>query len=189
MNYFNTPNSHTNSPLSTLANVSQKHATKCLKPAWPDVPAKNITPLFERVKAKFHYTGPTGPARTQRSFSETRAAKKSVRVRSGRARVVEFSYNLAWWIWGIDLVNDVRCEPCDDLQRVDAPLGVAFTMPNPDSLGRLTLFSVKRAVLHRNRWFWVCFAASVCLFCCCCWGVSITGSSNLVIEFTLSIFL
>ena len=46
------------------------------------------------VKAKFHYTDPTGPARTQRSF----AAKKSVRVRagpvgSGRARVVEFSYN------------------------------------------------------------------------------------------------
>ena len=31
------------------------------------------------VIAKFHYTGPTGPARTQRSF----AAKKSVRVRSG----------------------------------------------------------------------------------------------------------
>jgi len=37
------------------------------------------------VKAKFHYTDPTGPARTQRSF----AAKKSVRV---RVRVVEFSY-------------------------------------------------------------------------------------------------
>jgi len=42
------------------------------------------------IKAKFHYTGPTGPARTlsetrtdQRSFSETRAAKKSVRVRAG----------------------------------------------------------------------------------------------------------
>ena len=40
------------------------------------------------IIAKFHYTGPTGPARTQRSF----AAKKSVRVRvgpvgSGRARV------------------------------------------------------------------------------------------------------
>jgi len=31
------------------------------------------------IKAKFHYTDPTGPARTQRSF----AAKKSVRVRSG----------------------------------------------------------------------------------------------------------
>ena len=62
-----------------------------------------------RVRAKFHYTDPTGPARTQRSF----AAKKSVRVRvvefsssptmcadfvrvgSGpcRVRVVEFSYN------------------------------------------------------------------------------------------------
>ena len=70
-------------------------------------------------KAKFHYTGPTGPDRTHanphgpaRTLSETRtdpteflgdpAAKKSVRVRagpvtpvgSGRARVVEFSYNL-----------------------------------------------------------------------------------------------
>jgi len=43
-----------------------------------------------RLIAKFHYTDPTGPARTQRSFS----AKKSVRVRSGpcRVRVVEFSY-------------------------------------------------------------------------------------------------
>ena len=50
------------------------------------------------LRAKFHYTGPTGPARTQRSF----AAKKSVRVRAGpvgsvsgpcrvRVRVVEFS--------------------------------------------------------------------------------------------------
>jgi len=42
------------------------------------------------LKAEFHYTGPTGPdrtlsetARTQRSFAETRAANKSVRVRSG----------------------------------------------------------------------------------------------------------
>jgi len=39
------------------------------------------------VKAKFHYTDPHGlcrrPARTQQSFSETRAAKKSVRVQSG----------------------------------------------------------------------------------------------------------
>ena len=25
---------------------------------------------------------------------------------------------------------------------------------------------VKRAGVHPNRWFWVCFAASVCLFCC-----------------------
>ena len=45
------------------------------------------------IMAKFHYTGPTGPARTrtdphglcwtQRSFSETQAAKKSVLVRAG----------------------------------------------------------------------------------------------------------
>jgi len=69
--------------------------------------------LLATLKAKFHYTradrtradrhGPTHglcrrPARTQQSFSETRAAKKSVRVRAGpvgtrRARdVVEFSY-------------------------------------------------------------------------------------------------
>jgi len=53
----------------------------------------------DNVKAKFHYTDPTGPARTQRSF----AAKKSVRVRagrrqspcgSGRVRVMEFSFNV-----------------------------------------------------------------------------------------------
>ena len=49
---------------------------------------------------------------------------------------------------------------------VDASSGVALMMPNPDSLGRLTPFSVKRAGVHPNRWFWVCFAASVCLFCC-----------------------
>ena len=50
----------------------------------------------KRIIAEFHYTDPTGPARTQRSF----AAKKSVRVRAGpvgsvsgpcRVRVVEFS--------------------------------------------------------------------------------------------------
>jgi len=62
-----------------------------------------------QVNAKFHYTGPTGPdqtradphglcrrpARTQRSFSETRPQKSP--CGSGRARVslVEFSYNTA----------------------------------------------------------------------------------------------
>jgi len=60
-----------------------------------------LPPAKPTVIAKFHYTGPTGPART---LSETRtgprsfAAKKSVQVRagpvgSGRVRVVEFSYN------------------------------------------------------------------------------------------------
>ena len=42
-----------------------------------------------RVRAKFHYTDPTGPSRTQRSF-----AAKKVRAGpcgSGRVRVVEFS--------------------------------------------------------------------------------------------------
>ena len=49
-----------------------------------------------RVRAKFHYTGPTGPARTQRSFA-AKSPCGSVRVRSGpcrvrvRVRVVEFS--------------------------------------------------------------------------------------------------
>ena len=42
--------------------------------------AANVTDLAgSLVRAKFHYTDPTGPARTQRSF----AAKKSVRVRAG----------------------------------------------------------------------------------------------------------
>jgi len=57
------------------------------------------------VKAKFHYTDPTGPARTLSATrtdpTEFRRKKKSVRVRagrrqspcgSGRVRVVEFSY-------------------------------------------------------------------------------------------------
>jgi len=39
------------------------------------------------IKAKFHYTDPTGPARTQRSF----AAKKSVRVRVGPVGSVSVS--------------------------------------------------------------------------------------------------
>jgi len=44
--------------------------------------AQAIAPLLRNdgfVIAKFHYMGPTGPARTQRCF----AAKKSVRVRAG----------------------------------------------------------------------------------------------------------
>jgi len=48
----------------------------------------------ERLKAKFHYTDPTGPARTQRSFAakKVRAAPcGSGRVRV-RVRVVEVSY-------------------------------------------------------------------------------------------------
>jgi len=51
------------------------------------------------IISKFHYTGPTGPDRT--GFDQTRVSDK-VRGRclvgsgpfgSGRARVVEFSYN------------------------------------------------------------------------------------------------
>ena len=61
-----------------------------------------------RLVAKFHYTGPTGPARTRTGphglFRETRAADPGLRqslrtlsgrVGSGRARVVEFSYKQA----------------------------------------------------------------------------------------------
>ena len=53
------------------------------------------------VKAKFHYTDPTGPARTLSAtrtdpteFRRKKSPCGSVRVRSGpcRARVVEFSY-------------------------------------------------------------------------------------------------
>ena len=52
-----------------------------------------------QIKAKFHYTGPTGPARTRaRPGPQTRVSDK-IRglcpVGSGRARVVEFSYNHA----------------------------------------------------------------------------------------------
>ena len=56
--------------------------------------------LAVRIKAKFHYTDPTGPARTlsetrtdQRSFSEIRVVRVRAGPRgSGRVRVVEFSY-------------------------------------------------------------------------------------------------
>ena len=49
---------------------------------------KQFYQMFTMIKAKFHYTDPTGPAQT---LSETRtdpteflgAAKKSVRVRAG----------------------------------------------------------------------------------------------------------
>jgi len=52
------------------------------------------------IKAKFHYTGPTGPARTRTDFfarpgPQTRVSGKVsglCLVGSGRARVVEFSY-------------------------------------------------------------------------------------------------
>jgi len=55
-----------------------------------------------RVKAKFHYTGPTGPARTRTDFVGDPHGPNGVSRRpgpqkspcgSGRARVVEFSYN------------------------------------------------------------------------------------------------
>jgi len=50
------------------------------------------------LKAKFHYMGPTGPDRTRADPTEFRGdpGRKKVRagsVGSGRARVVEFSYN------------------------------------------------------------------------------------------------
>ena len=57
-----------------------------------------------RLKAKFHYTGPTGPARTRTDFVGDPRGPNGVYRRpgpqkspcgSGRARVVEFSYNTA----------------------------------------------------------------------------------------------
>jgi len=49
-------------------------------------------PLVRRVTAKFHHTGPTGPTDPTRPGSPTKSADFG-RVRSGRVRVVEFSYN------------------------------------------------------------------------------------------------
>ena len=58
--------------------------------------------LSRSIKAKFHYTGPTGPDRTRTDFvgdphgpsgvARRPGPQKSPRG-SGRARVVEFSYN------------------------------------------------------------------------------------------------
>ena len=55
--------------------------------------------------AKFHYTGPTGPARTRKDFFAARVSEKLRWVRagprgSGRARVVEFSlyHTIAEWL-------------------------------------------------------------------------------------------
>jgi len=48
-----------------------------------------------------------------------------------------------------DGLIDVVTQVCTSL--LNAPLGVALMMPNVDSLGRLTPFSVKRAVVHPNR--------------------------------------
>ena len=66
-----------------------------LVPAHPGSPEKRAVKrvCVCVVIAKFHYTGPTGPART---LSETRTDKtefrrKKVRVGPCRARVVEFS--------------------------------------------------------------------------------------------------
>jgi len=53
------------------------------------------------VIAKFHYTHPTGPARTQRSF----AAKKSVRVRAGPVGSV-------WWNLAFRLVVEGGSSRC-----------------------------------------------------------------------------
>ena len=67
----------------------------------PGAPTRSLQPVYYTtctalhgaIIAKFHYTDPTGPARTQRSF-----AAKKVRAGpcgSGRVRVVEFSFNAA----------------------------------------------------------------------------------------------
>jgi len=62
----------------------------------------NLCPL----KAKFHYTGPTGPDRTRTDFFARRGPQTRVSdkvrglclVGSGRARVVEFSYNCTQYV-------------------------------------------------------------------------------------------
>ena len=76
-----------------------------LVPAHPGSPEKRAVKRVCVVIAKFHYTGPTGPARTQRSF----AAKKSVRV-----RVVEFSSSPTMCVdffWS----GPVRSGPCNGI--------------------------------------------------------------------------
>jgi len=45
--------------------------------------AQMYTQRDRPVKAKFHYTDPTGPARTQRSFAAKKSPCGSVRVRAG----------------------------------------------------------------------------------------------------------
>ena len=70
------------------------------------------------VIAKFHYTDPTGPARTQRSF-----AAKKVRAGpcgSGRVRVVEFSCNVTWTDkrhWQSNTLTDPQCTLHDGPSR------------------------------------------------------------------------
>jgi len=44
-----------------------------------------------------------------------------------------------------------RCRYLGVFFTSGAPLGVAFMMPTVDSFGRLTPFSVKRAIVHPNQ--------------------------------------
>jgi len=91
---------------------------RCQQRCGPSLPV--LQQLVRLIIAKFHYTGPTGPARnrtdphglcrrparTQRSF-----AAKKVRAGpcgSGRVRVVEFSYKLTSSMDWPDVVQRTR---------------------------------------------------------------------------------
>ena len=94
-------------PLPSWSSITQC----CVYSTGTPVPAipvcSGILPVTERhdvesgaVIAKFHYTGPTGPARTRTDFFAARVSEKLRWVRagvrqspcgSGRVRVVEFS--------------------------------------------------------------------------------------------------
>jgi len=81
---------------SALANRLPSHSI------WTVVFFKAALKSFCLIQAKFHYTGPTGPDRTRTDFfarpgPQTRVSDKVhglCLVGSGRARVVEFSYNI-----------------------------------------------------------------------------------------------
>jgi len=72
---------------SALANRLPSHSI------WTVVFFKAALKSFCLIQAKFHYTGPTGPDRTRTDFF-ARPGPGLCLVGSGRARVVEFSYNV-----------------------------------------------------------------------------------------------
>jgi len=74
------------------------------------------------VKTKFHYTGPTGPARTRMDFvgdphGPNGVSRRSGSFGSGRARVVEFSQyqtKSSDFVWS----GPVRSRPCSGIRRL-----------------------------------------------------------------------
>ena len=136
------------------------------------------------VKAKFHYTGPTGPrpdprgpARTlsetrtdQRSFSEIRVVRvRAGPVGSGRARVVEFSQyqtKSADFVWS----GPVRSGPCSRV--VQFSYNAARTSPRA---GTMRPSAILRRVYSSpgTYWKWLSYlpwghqhgSTSVLIFC------------------------